>query len=51
MGKSYNLLTFGFGCIQRPVKDGENWDVQNWQYNSREMPTIKFRSFTVLPKK
>jgi len=35
-------LTFGFGRVQRAVKDGEIWDVQHWKYNDREMPTIKF---------
>ena len=40
-------LLFGFG---RAVKEGETWNVQRWQYNNKEMPTLKFQSFTILPK-
>ena len=43
-------LSFGFGRIQRAVKEGENWNVQRWQYNNKEMPTLKFQTFTILPK-
>jgi hypothetical protein len=43
-------LSFGFGCIERAVKERENWNIQRWQYNNNEMPTLKFQTFTILPK-
>ena len=43
-------LSFGFGRIQRDVKEGETWKVQRWQYKNKEMPTLKFQTFTILPK-